>query len=364
MWKTTCVTSLLGWLGGAEIQEFMVDTNFRTVQKNHEFSIINFYDSSEDAQGTKKAYELAHEKFKQVKGSYGRDVGWYSVDIEMHPHLKPKDIDGPNQIMTYKSYMIKQRKLDHTYAKGEPYTQKEIEDMAEAFVHDVMGLSGDFVNGVDCKDIMSPDTMEDEWELVYFGSEDALATEITTHEGKKYTQYQELMLAAMVERYEFIDEFPTVLFQVNTDPKCAKEFDLDPKQHHVVLFVKDTLTETSMFKMTEDSDHILDMDMIHEFVGISIVRAMPQWSHRTASTLYHFHANAIIYMVPFIPDNDPETLHDDWRYRDFIAIADYTHEYVSGHIIPIIASADDKSHPEYGLPDLHDFLEVDVNDLP
>lgn len=61
--------------------------------------------------------------------------------------------------------------------------------MSEAFLHDVIGLSGDFVNKVDCRDIKSPDTMEHEWELVFFGSEDALDVEISNHEGKKSTQY-------------------------------------------------------------------------------------------------------------------------------------------------------------------------------
>lgn len=105
------------------------------------------------------------------------------------------------------------------------------------------------------------------------------------------------------------------------------------------------------------------MDTIHEFVGINIVRAMPQWSHRSASTLFNFHANAIIYLVPFIPDNDPEKLRNDWRYKDFISIADYTQNR-PGSMIPIIASVDDEVHPEAGIPELHDFLQVDKKELP
>lgn len=56
----------------------------------------------------------------------------------------------------------------------------------------------------------------------------------------------------MVERYEFIDEFPTVLFQVNADPKCVELFGLDPELHHIVLFPKDTFTLTDHFILTED----------------------------------------------------------------------------------------------------------------
>lgn len=46
--------------------------------------------------------------------------------------------------------------------------------MADSFVHNIMGLSGDFLNHVDCKDIMNDKTNYDQWEFIYFGSEEAL----------------------------------------------------------------------------------------------------------------------------------------------------------------------------------------------
>ena len=126
-------------------------------------------------------FEFAEGLFTDVSSNdpeYERDVGWFNCDIEKYPDLKIPGVDGPNQVIRHRSALA-EHILNFDTFKEENYSIDDVEGEAAQFAHDVFWLSGEWLHDVQCEEIMSPLTEEDEWEMVYFGTEDSLNKKIT-----------------------------------------------------------------------------------------------------------------------------------------------------------------------------------------
>ena len=60
-------------------------------------------------------------------------------------------------------------------------------------------------------------------------------------------------------------------------------------------------------------DGVITTESILELINVSIIRALPQWSKRAYSAVFDYHANAIIYMIPEMPNAHSQKV-NDWRY--------------------------------------------------
>lgn len=340
----TCVTTLLSCLNAAEILEFKAETNPQEEMDKFEYAVINFYDSTEDSQDTKKVFELAHSRFTSLEeeGSINnRDVGWFNCNIDEHPELKINTDDGPHVVVTHRDHIVR-KQFDYVPSKN----IDEMNGIANIMMDAVWELTGNWIPEVTCDDIMSPDWIGGNtlWDLVYFGSKASLEKEIESKPGR--LQYQELILASMVDRYEYHDESHTA-FHINNDPECAKKLNLDVTKSHLVLYTRNSEFRTEPFVFTDEPGQFT-IENISYNVNVSILRAMPRWSKRAYSTLSDMHANAIVFMVPDL--KNPEELVKDWRYEAFAEIVEMTMNAEDGLLVPLLTTFDHEDLGHAGTP--------------
>ena len=98
----------------------------------------------------------------------------------------------------------------------------------------------------------------------------------------------------MHDRYDYLDELHTV-FYINTDLECAVAHELDPAMPHIILIVHDATYHNEPYVLT-GKDGALSFEEIQEFIDLSIVRSVPEWSRRAYFTLHKLNANAIVYV--------------------------------------------------------------------
>ena len=90
-----CITTLLSWVTRAKIEEITEEMDFTEYIEKHEYAVVDYFDSSEGSQDLTKIFERAEIKWSAAvrKGQIKeRDVGWYKVNIEKQPVLKPEEL--------------------------------------------------------------------------------------------------------------------------------------------------------------------------------------------------------------------------------------------------------------------------------
>ena len=334
-----CAAILSSYLAAAEIVEFEVETQPQDLMDQYEYAVIHFYDSSEHSTDTRNLFRLAHDRFlaHEEEGNIsGRNIGWFSCDIEKHPELKIDEGDGAHVVVTHQSHMVR-KTLDYVPSKDED----ELAGQVNLFVDNVWELTGNWIPMADCEEIKDANWVGGEtlWDLVYFGSEASLETIVDDGTLGANHQYEELILASMVERYEYHDEFHTA-FHINTDPECAAQLGLDSSKSNLMLFVKDADYHSAPFVFTTEPGQF-KMDEILTTLNVSLSRALPRWGRRAHTTLTNMDSHAIIFMVNDL--NDPTAVAQDWRYHTFADIVTMLPSYDAGNMIPILTTLE----PEY-----------------
>ena len=251
-------------------------------------------------------FALAHQIFTELEkdGEVKQDVGWFACTTEEVPDIQ-FDAELPNQIVMHKSQLVN-RSLDFL-----PLGEDERPDGAHHLVATVLELTGDWVTKVECDSVFGQ-SEEDagfgpDGELVYFGTLENLDGPLDVDlNGGDMKQVEALKLAAMIERYEYLDEDFTTSFYVVDDPACATKHGLDPSKSNIAFFAKDSEFRDRPFFLTQDED-TFDISTILRFIQVSAVKSFPSWNKRSHSALFDFSANGLFYVMPKIPGN-PEQL--------------------------------------------------------
>ena len=172
----------------------------------HDFTIINFYDSSEESQKIKEIFAGARgyvlDKIAEEKW-HGRDILWVQADIEKYPKLA-MDNRGPTQMVYSQEIKLKQN-IDW-YVTPEATMEQEV----EAFSMIVRELTGEWIHFVECEDIQHEGRYFYD-EFVYFGDADDL-----DYGGNA----DNIITLSMVDRYSFSEQ--RVRFYYNDDPLCRE----------------------------------------------------------------------------------------------------------------------------------------------
>ena len=328
--------------------------------------MINFYDSSEGAQAFNKIFELAHEKFTELeeKGEIvNRDVGWFNCNVEEHPELKLEHVHVPNQVITPNSLLMK--KVLHFHPlQDEHWISGDIDSVVFKFVDAVWTFSGNWLPEATCDDILHHEWEGGKtlWDVIYFGSEESLGTpiEVEGHEVDKL-QYEELVLASMVERYEYHHEMHTG-FHVNSDPECAVKVGLDPEKPAMMLLVREDTFRKEPYFLT-GAEPPYNAEVLLDFINVSIVRSLPRWSRRAYDTVTDGKANAIILLLNDLHVDNVHGLMKDPRYVAFTEIVELTQHYdtgTMGDLIPVMTTLEHEDL--HGVPQLITLLGIDEGD--
>ena len=192
-----------------------------------------------------------------------------------------------------------------------PLEEEMHDDGANHFVATVLELTGKFVTKIECDGIMEQSEEEEtpgfdpELELVYFGTLENLDDPLEVKASGEHTVVDTLKLVSMVERYEYLDEYPSTEFYVVEDPACATKYGLDPSKPNIGLFVKNSEFRKEPFFFTKEGDAFHTASLL-EFIQVSAVRAFPKYDKRSISTIFDFLANGLFYVMPKIPDEPKE----------------------------------------------------------
>ena len=150
---TTGVLALLTHLTRAKIVALEQDaTDPFNKFADHEFVVINYHDSSFEAELSKDVFETAYSRYQKLKGAIpGTDtaVGWFSSNIEDRL-LRIGDGESPCHVIAhasgYPSLVLDYKKLKSSDEKDVDARADEIADM-------VVKMTDNWVALIECDEI-------------------------------------------------------------------------------------------------------------------------------------------------------------------------------------------------------------------
>ena len=143
---------------------------------------------------------------------------------------------------------------------------------------------------------------------------------VPNDESEPREQFEELIYAAMIERYLYYDEMHTG-FHFNNDPECAMQFGINPSKPDLLMLIREKAFRETPFLLT-GHEAPFNTETILEWINVSIIRSLPRWSRRAHSSLVEGHSNGIVLLMPDL--NDEEKIKADERYKAFTEIVKLT----------------------------------------
>ena len=258
-------SALAALASAATVQDFAGSEVTEDLISAADFTVFNFYDSSEDATRIRDVVQSAADLLEQRMESgewENRDIQWISIDIEANPHLKLQDYELMQMVYNGQIGMSKVIGLQY-------YETKDMDEDTDFFSKIVNSLTGEWVNHTECEDIQSPRRLFFD-EMIYFGPEEDLKTFADSVE-----------IIAKYDRYIF--DAQRVGFYWNDDPECRKRFNLE-EGNWVVMFNGEYSEQPIGIEI--DEDHKAKPDDLDRMITESIVKATPMWGKRAHKAVF------------------------------------------------------------------------------